>query len=121
VWKRRALRIVYYVSKFLVSLQHSTESLKFKLFPRKAFALLNDRASDFEYYVVRKMVKGKVSFWHTAMKFSFCYCFSSLPLRKLLNNFSVIQPDSYYKILWDIFIVFTIVLNIFYLPMKLAF
>ncbi len=40
---------------------------------------------------------------------------------KLFRNFSVIQPDSYYKILWDIFIVFIIVINIFYLPMKLAF
>jgi hypothetical protein len=39
----------------------------------------------------------------------------------LSRNLTVFQPDSYNKILWDSLVVLLIILNIFYIPMKLAF
>jgi hypothetical protein len=59
--------------------------MKFKLFPVKAFGILNDRASDFEFYVLKKMVKGKISFWQIATNFTCGYCFNYLPLKRFIK------------------------------------
>lgn len=40
---------------------------------------------------------------------------------KLSIKLSVIMPDSIFKIIWDITVLAMIILNIFYIPMKLAF
>ena len=39
----------------------------------------------------------------------------------LILRFPVILPDGYFTMFWDTFIVFTILVNIFYLPMKISF
>lgn len=38
-----------------------------------------------------------------------------------LNALPTIEPDSLFKIFWDIFVLIQIVLNIFYIPMKVGF
>jgi hypothetical protein len=38
-----------------------------------------------------------------------------------ISQFSVLQPDSGFKIFWDMIVLTVIILNIFYIPMKLSF
>lgn len=38
-----------------------------------------------------------------------------------LNEIPTIDPDSTFKLFWDIFVLVQIVINIFYIPMKLGF
>jgi hypothetical protein len=38
-----------------------------------------------------------------------------------LKYFTVVNPDSTFKLIWDIFELFVLVINVFYIPMKLSF
>ena len=42
-------------------------------------------------------------------------------MRTLFDAVPVIYPDSIFKIIWDILLVLLIIVNIFYIPMKLSF
>jgi hypothetical protein len=39
----------------------------------------------------------------------------------VLESIPVIEPDSAFKIIWDFILISLIVINIFYIPMKLSF
>ena len=39
----------------------------------------------------------------------------------IFDKINVIQPDSPIKIIWDLVVIFFIVVNIFYIPMNLSF
>lgn len=39
----------------------------------------------------------------------------------LRQQIGVILPDSFFKILWDSFILFLLTINVFYIPLKIAF
>jgi len=41
-WKLRALRIVYFISKFISLLRQNTENIKFKLIDKKIFSIIHD-------------------------------------------------------------------------------
>jgi hypothetical protein len=38
-----------------------------------------------------------------------------------IKYFTVINPDSTFKMIWDMFELFVLVINVFYIPMKLSF
>lgn len=39
----------------------------------------------------------------------------------MLNLIPVLDPDSIIKVVWDVFVLTQIIINIFYIPMKLGF
>lgn len=77
------------------------------------------------------MVKGHISLGGRLKRKAAGICYSYLPVDTLIRyqlmehhtfrKCQAIEPDSNFKILWDIFIALLIIVNIFYLPMKLAF
>lgn len=59
IWKTSALMIVYHISKFIKLLYENCDNLKFRLLGRNVFKMLNDRSSDYDYYVEVGLVKEK--------------------------------------------------------------
>ncbi len=41
--------------------------------------------------------------------------------QKLINSIPDIEPDSIFKLIWDLTLLIFILLNIFYIPMKISF
>lgn len=82
IWKTKALRILYFVSKFLSQLKQNTDRIKFKMLDRKIFEVIDDKASDFEFYIRRKLIYKNVSFM-TYLLMQIKHSLSYLPIEWL--------------------------------------
>jgi hypothetical protein len=58
-WKKHALRIIYYIARFLIILKTQTHSYKFKLINFQIFNILDDVSSDYNYYFMKNFFKQK--------------------------------------------------------------
>lgn len=99
-----------------------TDQYKFKLMTPKIYQVLDDHSSDYEFYQLHDMIRYRVGrvrkLWLKMVNYVAYIIEHKL---KLSIKISVIMPDSVFKIVWDITVLAMIILNIFYIPMKLAF
>jgi hypothetical protein len=88
----------------------------------KIYNVLGDLSSDYEFYQLNDMIRHKVGkirkIW---LRFSNYLAYILSNKLKLSMKISVIMPDSAFKIIWDIIVLAMIIVNIFYIPMKLSF
>ncbi|CAD8090709.1 unnamed protein product [Paramecium sonneborni] len=105
LWVHGGLRIMFYITKFIKQMKtHSTE-VKFKSLTNQIVDLIQDQASDADNLLHRLNKVEQVM----------------QNLKWVLNQLPVLDPDSNVKIFWDIFVLTQIIINIFYIPMKLGF
>lgn len=112
-----------------------TSARKFKDLTKNQYYIINDQAMDYEFYKFRMMVDSdKPSFFEKFIYDLWPKCIYSRLERLLfckslfIKVFSlcnkkifIIYPDSFFKIMWDFFILILLVLNILYIPLKLSF
>jgi hypothetical protein len=128
-WKEGALRVIYYVSRFLAVLKTSTHQYRFKLINKKIFNILGDQASDYKFYYLGGRLREKpnkfTKMWTALLEFGSKILGTNLHKMYRHNlydrSIGVLQPDGYFKIIFDIILLLFLVLNIFYIPMKLCF
>jgi len=60
-WKKNGLRILYYISKFVLVLLSSIEKIKLRLVDRKIFTIIGDKTSYYEFFRSRNLLKDKAT------------------------------------------------------------
>ncbi|CAD8116583.1 unnamed protein product [Paramecium sonneborni] len=105
LWVHGGLRIMFYITKFNKQMKTYSTEVKFKSLTNNIVNLICDAASDADILLhkLNKVEQVMQSF------------------RWLINEIPVVDPDSLIKVLWDIFVLTQIIINIFYIPMKLGF
>ena len=86
---------------------------------KKIFSVISDSSSDFEYYAIRRMVDTNMSVIRL-LKIQIYQSIDKIPIN-LSALLPILYPDSYFRILFDTILVLTVILNIFYIPLNLAF
>jgi hypothetical protein len=102
IWTIGALRIVYYVSKFVVLLLTSIEKIKFKLMEERVFNLIGDKCANYEFYRQLGMVKEKPG-WLDRMSLRYARFGRLINYLKTLpeiisKHFLVILPENKFKV-----------------------
>lgn len=90
--------------------------------------MIDDLSSNYKYYKINNQFvqdrPSKLEIFNYNIFLSFVQKagFIVRPYRKFQKNLNiVIMPDSIFKLIWDTFILWLLVLNIFYIPIKIAF
>lgn len=111
---------------------------KFGQMKRKYFELIDDKANDEKFYLMRGFLKNHKASFLQKQLYAFSGVFNkSLRLsdeaksrdsiaKRALNrvfklHIGVLLPDSAAKILWDCIILFLLCINVLYIPMRIAF
>ncbi|CAK77349.1 unnamed protein product (macronuclear) [Paramecium tetraurelia] len=121
VWKDRALNIIVLVARFVTYLLTNSDKFKLRYLDHRQFKVIGDQASDFNFYVTQKLIRGK------SKKGSLVIYLIILrnQQRQKLNIFSSIikpiKPDNSYKLYWDVLVFFILLINIIYIPLKISF
>ncbi|CAK92678.1 unnamed protein product (macronuclear) [Paramecium tetraurelia] len=105
LWVHGGLRIMFYITKFSKQMKTYSTEVKFKSLTNNILNLISDSASDADILLhkLNKVEQVMQSF------------------KWFINQVPVLDPDSVIKVLWDIFVLTQIIINIFYIPMKLGF
>lgn len=59
VWKKKGLKVLYFIARFVLALLFSIKKTKLKKVDRKIFSIIGDDSSEYEFYRARKLVKEK--------------------------------------------------------------
>ncbi|CAD8208172.1 unnamed protein product [Paramecium octaurelia] len=105
LWVHGGLRIMFYITKFSKQMKTYSTEVKFKSLTNQIVSLISDAASDAD------ILLHKLNKVEQVMK----------SFKWFINQIPVLDPDSAIKVLWDIFVLTQIIINIFYIPMKLGF
>ncbi|CAD8198654.1 unnamed protein product [Paramecium pentaurelia] len=105
LWVHGGLRIMFYITKFSKQMKTYSTEVKFKSLTNQIVFLISDAASDADILLhkLNKVEQVMQSF------------------KWFINQIPVLDPDSVIKVFWDIFVLTQIIINIFYIPMKLGF
>ncbi|CAD8067514.1 unnamed protein product [Paramecium primaurelia] len=120
VWKDRALNIIVLVARFVTYLLTNSDKFKLRYLDHRQFKVIGDKASDFNFYLTHKLIRGKskkgsIELMQTKIKqyFSFLQVFSSI--------IKPIRPDNSLKLYWDVLVFLILLINILYIPLKISF
>lgn len=109
---------------------------KFGQMKRRYFELIDDKSNDYKFYQMQGMLKNyrpsylerKMNEWKGQLNKRFIYInseeknsFKDWLSKTLKLQLGVLLPDSSIKIIWDCFILFLLLINVFYIPMKISF
>lgn len=110
VWRNQPLNIIYYISRFVRQLKTNASKIKFKLLNPRILGLINDRGSD-----TQNLLRQRDHQFQKKPRNKLCN------FRAILRRIPVIEPDSNYKLIWDIVVLVALIINIFYIPLELCF
>ncbi|CAD8158570.1 unnamed protein product [Paramecium pentaurelia] len=120
VWKDRALNIIVLVARFVTYLLTNSDKFKLRYLDHRQFKVIGDKASDFNFYLTHKLIRGKskkgsIELMQTKIKqyLSFLQVFSSI--------IKPIRPDNSLKLYWDVLVFLILLINILYIPLKISF
>ncbi|KAM3138945.1 hypothetical protein pb186bvf_008958 [Paramecium bursaria] len=123
-WLINGLRIITLISRFIYQLKIKAECMKVKLINFNVFQYIDDYGSDYHIFKKQQIpvpnYKQKLYYQIEEYRDQFRSIYNFLG-KNLFDKIIVLQPDSPVKIIWDLVVVFFIVLNIFYIPMNLSF
>ncbi|CAD8194623.1 unnamed protein product [Paramecium pentaurelia] len=105
-WVIQGLSIMFYLTKFVKQMKNHSTQVKFKSLNANILQLISDGASDSDVLLQKNL--NKISILIQSLK-------------GIISHIPIIDPDSNFKVMWDIFLLIQIILNIFYIPMKLGF
>ncbi|KAM3138944.1 hypothetical protein pb186bvf_008957 [Paramecium bursaria] len=124
LWQVNGLRIITLISRFIYQLKIKAECIKVKLINFNVFQYIDDYGSDYHTFKRQQIqipnYRQQLYYQFEEYRDQFRSIYNYLG-KNLFDKISVIQPDSPVKIIWDLVVIFFIVLNIFYIPMNLSF
>lgn len=119
--------IIYYVTKFLMTILTKSERFKFNYLNQRLLNALNDPTVDFNYYIDHHILRRKYensdqSAWSKLVQRSLLVrwckeCASDFFIRTI----RVLKPDEKLKVGWDVLIFITLLVNLVYIPIKVSF
>ncbi|KAL4435261.1 hypothetical protein ABPG74_017353 [Tetrahymena malaccensis] len=128
IWKKKGLNILFHVKKYIMLLKNISSHNNFRSLSKKQFEIINDKANYYRFYKYNNyLVNVQTSFIE---KIAFMgrqrIKFLNSKLIQIIynyfvNNLVIINPESVYKLIWDGFVLFLLIINIFYIPLKIAF
>ncbi|CAD8109287.1 unnamed protein product [Paramecium sonneborni] len=127
LWVHGGLRIMFYITKFSKQMKTYSTEVKFKSLTNNIVSLISDAASDadilFFFSQHFQQIDFQIQFYKIEIiLLNHLYCINQIKLSKwFINQIPVLDPDSLIKVIWDIFVLTQIIINIFYIPMKLGF
>lgn len=118
-----------YVTKCILYLQSLSLTYKFQKMRRKYFAVIDDQSADFHYYKQKNMFTfEKVSVLDKLLMAiqskqltRFSRVFLNRFVRCIFQNLSIIKPSSFVQVSWELVILILLLINLFYIPIKIAF
>ncbi|CAK66966.1 unnamed protein product (macronuclear) [Paramecium tetraurelia] len=105
-WGTKGLRIMFFMTKFVKQMKNHSTQVKFKSLNANILKLISDAASDSDVLLQKHMNKIQILIQN---------------LKWALSHIPIMDPDSNFKVMWDILLLIQIILNIFYIPMKIGF
>ncbi|EGR30221.1 hypothetical protein IMG5_137760 [Ichthyophthirius multifiliis] len=129
VWQLKGLKILFQVSKFIAHLKYIAPKYKFRQLNGDQFNIIGDNVSYHKFYKYENYLNVQPSFYklfiyETNKKLQNIkkYQYFTQIILSILNNDSIILfPDSLFKKIWDCLLLFLLIINIFYIPLNLAF
>ncbi|KAL4493517.1 hypothetical protein ABPG72_007525 [Tetrahymena utriculariae] len=139
IWKRSALLIITFTKKFINNLKELTMSYKFSQMKQHYFELIDDKSNDYKYYQIHGQFTNNQPNQFQILLYKMKAVFNKnlyikkdkneknknsikLLLNRIFNiDIPIIKPDQYIKIIWDCFILFLLLINLLYIPMKISF
>ncbi|CAD8060203.1 unnamed protein product [Paramecium primaurelia] len=120
IWKERALNIIVLVARFVTYLLTNSDKFKLRYLDHRQFKAIGDKAADFSFYLTHKLIRarekgGSWQSFQTKLKvyMHFLSVFSSI--------IKPIKPDNILKLQWDVVVFLILLINIFYIPLKISF
>ncbi|KAL4474221.1 hypothetical protein ABPG72_001760 [Tetrahymena utriculariae] len=128
VWRKKGLNILFHVKKYIMLLKNISSHNNFRSLSKKQFEIINDKANYYNFYkyndylvnvqtsFIEKVVfmgRQRIKFLNSKMV--------QIIYNYFVDNLIIINPESVYKLVWDGFVLFLLVINIFYIPLKIAF
>ena len=102
--------VFYAVVTFVLKLRRRVRIKKYQNLSPRIFSILNDKASDFDFFRLKGYFKDKLSSLKDYMH-----------LNQHKETEWLLMPESNWKLMWDSIILFCTIVNLIYIPFKLAF
>ncbi|CAD8158681.1 unnamed protein product [Paramecium octaurelia] len=120
IWKDRALNIIVLVARFVTYLLTNSDKFKLRYLDHRQFKVIGDKASDFNFYLTHKLIRGKakqgsLELLSTKIKLYLGF------LRVFSSIIKPIRPDNSLKLYWDVVVFLILLINILYIPLKISF
>ncbi|KAL4490070.1 hypothetical protein ABPG73_021114 [Tetrahymena malaccensis] len=113
--------VVKNIKKFISNIKKKSRSLLFKALSKPQFLLINDVSSNYDYY----LEKGFFNLTERTFTQKLLY---KLGINKIIDRLSqiellcyIIQPESFFKLAWDFFMVLFHIIFIAYVPLYHVF
>ncbi|CAK89471.1 unnamed protein product (macronuclear) [Paramecium tetraurelia] len=122
-WKLNGFNIIIIVLKFIQAITKQTFTTSFKLLNRQFFKLLKDNTSDYNYYLHRgyfKQVKAQSFLIKFDQKVNFLQYYRRNYLKRIMQ-FILLEPDDTIIIIWNIYLLCVVTINVFYVSLRLSF
>ncbi|KAL4494527.1 hypothetical protein ABPG72_004429 [Tetrahymena utriculariae] len=107
------------ISKFIQLMKQKTNKYLLSNLQNTQFKIINDKASFFFYYVQKKLIKENGD--DKENKSGFLRRLKSYFLKIYLSEQNVIDPDHWFKIIWDFVVIMQIIILTIIIPLKTAF
>ncbi|CAD8194916.1 unnamed protein product [Paramecium octaurelia] len=122
-WKLNGFNIIIIVLKFIQAITKQTFTTSFKLLNRQFFKLLKDNTSDYNYYLHRgyfTQAKAQSFLIKFDQKVNFLQYYRRNYLKRIMQ-FILLEPDDTIIIIWNIYLLCIVTVNVFYVSLRLSF
>ncbi|CAK70404.1 unnamed protein product (macronuclear) [Paramecium tetraurelia] len=122
-WKLNGLNIILIVLKFIQAITKQTFTTSFKLLNRQFFKLLKDKTSDYNYYLHRgyfTQAKAQSFMIKFDQRVNFFQYYRRNYIKRFMQ-FILLEPDDTIIIIWNIYLLCIVTINVFYVSLRLSF
>ncbi|CAD8181119.1 unnamed protein product [Paramecium pentaurelia] len=122
-WKLNGFNIILIVLKFIQAITKQTFTTQFKLLNRQFFKLLKDNSADYNYYLHRgyfAQAKAQSFMIKFDQKVNFLQYYRRNYIKRIMQFF-LLEPDDTIIIVWNIYLLCIVTINVFYVSLRLSF
>ncbi|CAD8191328.1 unnamed protein product [Paramecium pentaurelia] len=122
-WKLNGFNIILIVLKFIQAITKQTFTTSFKLLNGQFFKLLKDNTADYNYYLHRGYFtqnKAQSFMIKFDQKVNFLQYYRRNYLKRIMQ-FILFEPDDTIIIVWNIYLLCIVTINVFYVSLRLSF
>ncbi|CAK73187.1 unnamed protein product (macronuclear) [Paramecium tetraurelia] len=123
-WKLSGFKIIAIVLKFISAITKQKFQNSFNMLNHQFFKLLKDSTADYHYYLYRgyfQQVNPQSYMRKIDKTFNFLQCnFRRNYIKRILQQF-LLEPDDIIIIVWNIYFLLIVTINVFYVSLRLSF
>ncbi|CAD8096103.1 unnamed protein product [Paramecium sonneborni] len=123
IWKNNGFNIILIVLKFIQAITKQTFNNSFKLLNRQFFKLLKDNTADYNFYLRRGYFassKPQSFMIKLDQKVDFLQYYRRNYIKRIMQFF-LLEPDDTIIIIWNIYLLCIVTINVFYVTLRLSF